>query len=138
MGGLNVHPSLLPKYRGSSPIQYTILNKDSKSGVSIIGLCTKSFDSGSILEQRVIDIDYPVEFTQLHDKLANLGSLALIDTLRNFDEKFKSATIQNESEVSKAPKLSPSDSEICWHNESADRIFRLYNALGNKVLNNYF
>lgn len=51
---INVHPSLLPKYRGSSPIQYSILNKDKETGVSIIELSPISFDSGKILRQSTL------------------------------------------------------------------------------------
>jgi methionyl-tRNA formyltransferase len=58
LGTLNVHPSLLPKYRGSSPIQYSILNRDKSTGISIIDLNPDKFDAGKVLNQTEIVLHY--------------------------------------------------------------------------------
>ena len=76
-GAINIHPSLLPKYRGASPIQYAILNGDNQTGVSIISLNNK-IDAGNILAQEKFSIDKNSNFGQIHDKLGLLGARMLI------------------------------------------------------------
>src|SRR3989344_8837679 len=72
-GFLNVHPSLLPRHRGASPIQYTILNGDEKSGATIIRI-TEKLDAGPILAQKEIEISQKETFASLHNKLAEFGA----------------------------------------------------------------
>jgi methionyl-tRNA formyltransferase len=79
-GFINVHPSLLPKYRGSAPIQYAILNGDDKTGVTIMRVAEK-LDAGPILVQEEIAINQNETFLSLHDKLADLGAKLLIEAL---------------------------------------------------------
>ena len=77
---INIHPSLLPKYRGSSPIQYALLNGDSKTGVSIISMNQK-VDSGNILGQKEFDIPNDANFGYLYEKLGILGSNLLLEVI---------------------------------------------------------
>ena len=80
-GALNVHPSLLPKYRGPSPIQTTILNGDKETGVTIM-LMDEKMDHGPILCQRELEFSiFNFQFSKLHDKLAELGVKLLIETI---------------------------------------------------------
>jgi methionyl-tRNA formyltransferase len=86
-GVVNVHPSLLPKYRGAAPIHHTILNGDKETGISIINLDPSRFDAGTILKQENVVIPNPetITFQELHDMLADKGGSNLVDTIRNFD-----------------------------------------------------
>ncbi|MDO8558782.1 MAG: methionyl-tRNA formyltransferase, partial [bacterium] len=77
-GCLNVHPSLLPKYRGPSPIQYAILNGETETGATIM-LVDEGIDTGPILSQKKTGIGPNETFQELHDRLAILGSELLTD-----------------------------------------------------------
>ena len=69
-GAINVHPSLLPKYRGASPIQYAIWNEEKVTGVSIIGLSTSKFDAGRIFNQKkVVNMIYESFYQERHSNL---------------------------------------------------------------------
>ncbi|HEY5654180.1 MAG TPA: methionyl-tRNA formyltransferase [Pontiella sp.] len=110
---INVHPSLLPKYRGSAPIQWALLNGDAITGVSIIYLAPK-MDAGDILRQET----YPVEQTEtsatLHDKLSLFGAellLRAIDDIRNGAVK---RTVQDEMQAVEVRKLTKEDGKIDW------------------------
>lgn len=82
---LNVHASLLPKYRGASPIIYAIKNHESKTGVSIMRIMPKKFDVGDILAQREVQISDDVLMPELHDQLADVGAQLLMESINNFN-----------------------------------------------------
>ena len=111
-GSINIHPSLLPRYRGSSPIQYALINGDSETGVSIIHLNNK-IDSGNILGQKKIYIDSNETFGELSQKLSVLGSKLLIEVIDNIGNTEKSL-VQNDSERTLAPKIKKDDLRIDW------------------------
>lgn len=81
---INVHASLLPKYRGASPIQSAILNGDGETGISIMDM-DENLDTGDVLSQKKIKIDDEDTAESLFNKLASLGGSLLIDTLKNID-----------------------------------------------------
>jgi len=83
MGILNIHPSLLPKYRGSSPIQNAILNQDKETGITIMKLDNK-MDHGPIVAQETIKLDKTETAGELHDKLAINGADLLIKILPDY------------------------------------------------------
>ncbi|KAJ3345626.1 hypothetical protein HDU91_007292 [Kappamyces sp. JEL0680] len=132
-GGINIHPSLLPKYRGSSPIQYTILNRDSVAGVSIIELSPKAFDAGKILDQRKVEIQHPISYLDLQHQLAAKGTSALIDTLEHFELRRSSAQVQDEALVTKAGKIKVEDAMLHWDRLAAVDAYTMFNAFGHKV-----
>ena len=103
---LNMHPSLLPRYRGSSPIQHALYNRDQYTGVSIITLDPTRFDKGIILKQEVFQesIEYDTYFT-LSTKLAGLGGTLLGDVLDDYKQHELKAIVQDESQVTLAPKF---------------------------------
>jgi len=68
-----MHPSLLPKYRGSCPIQHAILNKENETGVSVIEISKNKFDAGAILFQKTVQINENIRFSDLSEKLAEIG-----------------------------------------------------------------
>ena len=81
LGMLNVHASLLPKYRGASPIIYVIKNGDSETGVSIMRIKPNKFDIGEVLATRKMSIPPNMLMPELHDMLAKDGSQLLLEVL---------------------------------------------------------
>ena len=79
-GCLNIHPSLLPKYRGASPIQTAILNGDKKTGITII-LMVEKMDEGPVLTSKKYKIETNVTYKELEKELAKLGGKALVETI---------------------------------------------------------
>jgi methionyl-tRNA formyltransferase len=88
LGAVNVHPSLLPRYRGAAPIHHSVLNGDSETGISIIELDRKRFDAGKILKQTVYEIPNHehVLYQDLYTQLAERGGHELTDVILNFEE----------------------------------------------------
>ncbi|KAL2911300.1 Methionyl-tRNA formyltransferase [Polyrhizophydium stewartii] len=130
---VNVHPSLLPKYRGASPIQYAVLNGDDKTGVSIIELSTDKFDAGRILKQSVVPIPKNVYFDELHDTLAAQGAVDLADVLADIEAFRQNAADQDESLVTKAPRFEKHDAYIQWHTQPKGLIYALHRAIGSRI-----
>lgn len=133
-----MHPSLLPNYRGSSPIQYTILNQDPVAGVSIIDLSTKSFDSGKILRQDRVEISHPISYKILHNLLAREGAEMLCQVLEKFEHYSMNARDQlldcaDSSVITKAPKIEQDFGKILWKSMSSKDIYNRYLAIGEKI-----
>jgi methionyl-tRNA formyltransferase len=110
---INVHPSLLPKYRGSAPIQWAILHGDAMTGVSIIYLARK-MDAGDILRQEPHPIDPDDTSATLHDKLAALGASLLLKALDDIRQGTVQRTVQDESRAVEIRKLAKEDGRIDW------------------------
>ncbi|MEL7625471.1 MAG: methionyl-tRNA formyltransferase [Anaerolineaceae bacterium] len=108
-GCLNVHASLLPAWRGASPIQAAIANGDEKSGVTIM-LMNEGLDTGGILAQRSVPIRPGTTATELSDQLAHLGARTLIEILPSYLRGALGAIPQDDSHKSYAPKLTKQDS----------------------------
>ncbi|KAI9205056.1 formyl transferase [Polychytrium aggregatum] len=131
-GTLNVHPSLLPRYRGASPIDYALLNNDQSTGVSIIELHPSRFDAGKILRQASIDIPDNCYYHELHDRLAELGASQLAEVLRSLEAHKAQAQVQDSSMVTKAPKIVKSQAAIDWSGDTAEKIYRTHRAIGHR------
>ncbi len=116
---LNVHPSLLPKYRGPSPIQYAILNGDEKTGVTIMRLSEK-MDAGPIIIQKEVKIDEKETFKKLHDKLAEIGAELLIQTIPKLFAGTISSQEQNEQKATYTKILTKDDGKIDWQKPAKD------------------
>ena len=110
---INVHPSLLPKYRGSAPIQWAIANGDRVTGVSIIYLA-KKMDAGDILRQETYPIDEDDTSGTLHDKLAVFGAELLLQAIDDIRTGTVLRTVQDEAQVVDVRKLTKEDGEIDW------------------------
>jgi methionyl-tRNA formyltransferase len=93
-GFLNLHPSLLPKYRGASPIQSAILNGDKETGISIM-LLDEEMDHGPVLAQKTIKLKGDETAEILHDKLMEIGADLLVETAKNWKDKKIKAKPQN-------------------------------------------
>lgn len=110
---INVHPSLLPKYRGSAPIQWAIANGDEITGVSIIYLAAK-MDAGDILRQETYPIASDDTSAILHDKLALFGAGLLIKGIDDIREGAVQRIVQDDARAVEIRKLSKEDAPIDW------------------------
>ena len=120
-GCINIHPSLLPKYRGSSPIQYALLNGDKETGVSIINLNSK-IDSGAILGQKKFPIPNDANFGYMYEKLGLIGSELLIKVIEDIKNDRVITTIQDESKKTLAPKIKKQQYKIDW-SQSSNQVY---------------
>ncbi len=107
-GAINVHASLLPKYRGAAPINWAIINGEMQTGVSIITVAEK-MDAGDILARQAIDIRPDETAGELHDRLCQIAAPLLVKTLDQIEAGTAVYTKQDESKVTLAPKLKKSD-----------------------------
>jgi len=110
-GAINVHASLLPRYRGAAPINWAIINGETETGISIITLAEK-MDAGSILAQSKTSITPDETAGQLHDRLAQMAAPLLLKTIEQIADGSIIYTEQNHSEATLAPKLKKSDGFI--------------------------
>jgi methionyl-tRNA formyltransferase len=126
-GTLNVHASLLPRWRGAAPIQHAIRAGDAQTGVTIM-LVDAGMDTGPTLSQRAIPIRPEETGASLHDRLAELGAELLIETLPGYLAGDIKPRPQPEEGVTLAPSLSKQDGEIDWTlpAEEIDRMVRAY------------
>jgi len=112
LGCINVHGSLLPRWRGAAPIQRAILSGDSKTGISIIKM-NKYIDTGPILYQISCDISSHDTSATLHDKLSKIGSKALLNTLKKFIKNNNFTTVhQDECFVTYAKKINKIEAKL--------------------------
>lgn len=107
-GTLNVHPSLLPKYRGATPIQAAILNGDNKTGVTLIKLAP-TFDTGEILAQADYDLTGEETYKDLEVDLAELGGELIREILPHYLAGELETIPQNETQASSTRKIQPDD-----------------------------
>jgi len=107
-GAINVHASLLPKYRGAAPINWAIINGETSTGVSIITLAER-MDAGQILSQAQIDIQADETAGQLHDRLAELAAPLLSKTIDQIATGTAVYADQDDSKATLAPRLKKTD-----------------------------
>ncbi len=116
LGGINLHGSLLPKYRGAAPVQWSLLSGDQVTGVSVIHM-TPRLDGGPIVTMRETAIDDKETAGELEDRLAIIGAeatLEAIERLVEWDGESVIGAVQDATKVTKAPRLKKSDAEIDW------------------------
>ncbi len=112
-GCLNVHTSLLPKYRGAAPIQWTILNDETETGVTIMKM-DAGLDTGDILTQQATPILAEDNAETLHDRLAQLGAQLLVRTIPDFVAGKVQPRPQAVAQATHAPKIKKEDGRIDW------------------------
>lgn len=120
IAAVNVHASLLPKYRGGAPVHYAVMNNDSETGVSIIYM-VKKMDAGNIISQQAIPIEKTDDVGSMFDKLSLLGRDLLIDTLPKLIAGEVTPIPQNEDQVTFSPTIK-SDEERVDFSMSAEMI----------------
>ena len=127
-GTFNLHASLLPQYRGAAPINWAIINNETKTGVSTFFLDEK-IDTGAMILQKEINIAPEESVGELHDKLMDLGSGLVVETLELIENGNLTPTPQPFNEILKdAPKLNRENTKINW-DDSLDQIYNLIRGL---------
>ncbi len=126
-GTLNVHTSLLPKYRGASPIQSALINGEKKTGITIMKM-DKGMDTGPILLQKTLKISPDDTYAILDTKLAKIGLQALLEAIPAYIQGEIKPKPQNNSKATVCKQLTREDGKIDW-NKSAQEIYNLYRGL---------
>lgn len=127
LGCINVHASLLPKYRGAAPIQWAIINGEKQTGVTIMYM-DEGLDTGDIISSAVMDIDEHMTGGVLYENLAIMGAPLLVDTLKSIKNNVVTRRKQQDNESSYFPPLSKELGQINW-TKSAQEIYNLVRAL---------
>lgn len=116
LGGINLHGSLLPKYRGAAPINWALLNGDKVAGITVIHM-TPRLDGGPMICQRSLDVGPNEDAVQLEERLSKLGVEAVIeamDQLATWDGESLIGEVQSKELVTKAPRLQKADGAVDW------------------------
>lgn len=125
-GAINVHASLLPRWRGAAPIQRALLAGDSETGVTIMGM-EAGLDTGPMYAKRAIPIDASDDAGSLHDGLAELGARMLVEVLEDIASGRAHAEPQPEDGVAYAHKIEKTDLQLDW-NRAAEQLARAVRA----------
>jgi methionyl-tRNA formyltransferase len=112
-GFINLHPSLLPKYRGAAPINWAIIRGEKQTGVTTF-LMNEKVDAGSIIQQKSLAISAEETAGELTPRLAELGAELLVETLKIIEQNDFPIIIQKDQEIILAPKIKDSDRMIDW------------------------
>ncbi|OGU83248.1 MAG: methionyl-tRNA formyltransferase [Ignavibacteria bacterium RBG_16_35_7] len=125
-GSFNLHASLLPKFRGAAPIQWTLIKGETETGVTTFALEDK-VDTGNIYLQKKIQILSEDNFGTLHNKLSLLGAEVVLETVNLIENGTAQMQKQSDELASPAPKITKENMQINW-NESAEEIHNLVRA----------
>ena len=111
LGCINVHASLLPKYRGGAPVHYAIINGEEVTGVTIMYM-VKKMDAGNIIYQKETPISYDETVGELYDRLSTLGAEAIVEAMPAIIEGTNASIPQDESKVTYSPVISREQEKI--------------------------
>lgn len=114
---INLHASLLPKYRGAAPVNWAIMNGESQTGLSIIRM-NERMDAGDIMLQRPVEIEKEDTSESLNKKLSDLGALLLLDAVRFIEQDRITFKKQDEKKTTFAPRLKKEDGLINWEKDA--------------------
>ena len=115
-GCINVHGSLLPKYRGAAPVQYALINGEKETGVTIMRM-EKGMDTGAMYSKVTVPIDEEMNFARLHDELKEKGAKLLTDTLPGIADGLQPEE-QNEGEATYATLITKEMAKIDWTSDA--------------------
>ncbi len=118
-GTINVHGSLLPKYRGAAPIQWAVINGDKVTGITTM-FTDIGMDTGDMLLKEEIAIPDNMTSGELHDKMSHLGARVLIRTLKAMENGTLVRTPQNADEATHAPKMEKTTGQVDWTKTSLE------------------
>lgn len=119
-GCINVHASLLPRWRGASPIEHAILHGDSRTGISIMKIEAR-LDSGPIYSQRLLELNGNETLDSLTHELSQMGAIELTNVLEKLQKhELPDPVPQDEAQATFAPRLVSSDAKIDWSNSATD------------------
>ena len=127
-GCLNVHASLLPRWRGAAPVQAAILAGDERSGVCLMSM-EAGLDTGPVYARTEVTIGERETAGELHDRLASTGARLLTENLNTIVNGALNAVAQDDTAATYAPKIKSADAELTWSRSATalDRIVRAYN-----------
>jgi len=127
-GCLNIHASLLPRWRGAAPIQRAILAGDKKSGVTIMQM-NAGLDTGDMLLKHECEIHADDTTAILHDRLADMGGRAIVEVIEQLEQQQLQPVSQNDDQACYAEKLNKSEAQIDWSKSAVelDRQVRAFN-----------
>ncbi|MEN3037712.1 MAG: methionyl-tRNA formyltransferase [Candidatus Kryptonium sp.] len=128
LGTVNVHASLLPRYRGAAPINWAIINGEKKTGITTFFINEK-VDTGNIILQKEIPIGPDETAGELHDKLAKLGAEVLLQTLKLIESGSVQPLPQDESLATSAPKIKKEMCQIDWLKKNAQQVHNFVRGL---------
>ena len=134
LGCINVHASLLPKYRGAAPIQWAIINGEKKTGVTTMYMDEK-MDTGDMILKQEIEIGEDETTGDLWDRLAKIGANLLVETLEKIENN-TAPRIKQPDNFSLAPMLNKENARIDWENMTANQIKNLVRGL-NPIMGAY-
>lgn len=128
LGCINVHASLLPRWRGASPIQHAILYGDTESGVTLMQM-DEGLDTGAMLKKVSCPLSIEETASSLHDKLSQISPQALLDVLEDLAQGRINPQVQNQDLATYASKINKEDAHINWHHsaEAIDCKIRAFN-----------
>ena len=126
-GFINLHASLLPKWRGAAPIQRSIMNLDSETGVSIMKI-VEDLDAGPVMHQDRININENVDSQVLTEILSKIGAKSIIESIKKIEKGEANFTEQDHEKATYAKKISKNESEIKW-DQNANLILAKINGL---------
>lgn len=118
-GCINIHASLLPRWRGAAPIQYAILMGDEKSGISIMQM-EKGLDTGPVLAMEGFALEADETAAGLHDKLAALGGKMIVPTLEDYTANKITPQPQDDKAATHAPKIKKEEALINWQKSARE------------------
>ena len=130
-GIINVHGSLLPRWRGAAPVIHALKNGDTKTGITIMKIKAHKFDVGEMLSAREVDVDEDITRPELTDKLAGVGAELLLEVIRDYDTFEKGAKQQDDADMTLAPLFDKSEAVIDWCNMTNIQVYNLWRAVGD-------
>lgn len=130
-GIINVHGSLLPRWRGASPLAHAIMTNDKKTGITIMEICPGRFDHGKVLNvSETVEIQPQWTAEDLGNALEKEAGKTLIETLNNIEFYLANMKKQCQEGVTYAPKINANHTMITWDSSTAEQIYRRYLAYG--------
>ena len=130
-GMINVHGSLLPRWRGAAPVIHAIRNGDKKTGVTIMKVKPHKFDVGEMLAKAETEIQEDITRPELTLRLGKMGAELLVEVLKDFDKTNREAIKQDESVMTLAPLVDKNIAVINWTSMTNHQVYNLWRAVGD-------
>lgn len=118
LGCINVHASLLPKYRGAAPMQRALMDGVRETGVSVQKMVFQ-LDAGDVIDESRIPISSECTLGELHDLLCDLAKPLLLSVIKSYEKGIPASSPQDESEATFAPKIKPEEMELHWDRDAS-------------------
>ncbi|KAJ8733270.1 hypothetical protein PYW08_001568 [Mythimna loreyi] len=129
LGMVNVHPSLLPRWRGAAPIIHTLLHGDQVTGVTLMKIKADIFDVGEIISQIKVPVSKDIRLPELTEQLSEFGADMLVDCIRTLPKSLEDLQPQSSEGITYATKIHKSISEVRWSQMTAVEVYNLFRAI---------